>query len=573
MLFSVAEGHLNDEAADEGLNQAKDALKIFKSTGDTVGTADSLRLVMHAARMKSVALRTAGDAEGATKLLEETERTMRDEMSAFQEAGDKRSLAAMLLAIAEARQALGGSPKCSEALDNLLDAQDLAQEVGDAKLEALIVIQKASVLHSKHNFKAALQAAKDAAALFKSVDDTRNEGFAYYSQGAADINCGRVEEGLRGKTKALKIWKDIGDKKLQAGALNSMAEWYVLEKDDYQAGLAAAKEALDLYRGLGDSTGESVARCWIIEANIRDKSVTQAVEVAEAALEDAKEKGEKKAIFWALENQTRALFANGNTEGSMEAAQECLSISADIPDKRFNARGLETLASAAVASGDMKMAVEKAKDAVDVAKECRGFEDEAFRTYQFLAQVLIQNGSPKDANAYLELARGIAQRADDTYLEGVAMLGVAGTHAMAGDTQMALKAAALAKDMFHEEGYVRGEARVLKASAEFSMQSGDIASAVRSATEGADMMEEFGDNKFAALLYHTLATAHLFGDQSAEAAKAAMDALKLARMDEDKRATVQMLFMALDANNVILQDAAADEKQSKAFKQGCEKMT
>merc|ERR1719361_556196 len=205
MLFSVAEGHLNDEAADEGLNQAKDALKIFKSIGDSVGTADGLRLVMHAARMKSVALRTAGDAEGATKLLEETERSMRDEMSAFQEAGDKRSHAAMLLAIAEARQALGGSPKCSEALDNLLDAQDLAQEVGDAKLEALIVIQKASVLHSKHNFKAALQAAKDAAALFKSVDDTRNEGFAYYSQGAADINCGRVEEGLRGKTKALKI--------------------------------------------------------------------------------------------------------------------------------------------------------------------------------------------------------------------------------------------------------------------------------------------------------------------------------------------------------------------------------
>lgn len=572
MLFSVAEGHLNDDAADEGLAQAKDALNIFRSIGATAGVADSLRLVMHATRMKSVDLRTAGDAEEAIKLLEDAERSMRDEMQNFQEAGDKRGQACMLLAIAEARQALGGSPKCSEALDNLLDAQDLAQEIGDSKLEALVVHAKASVLHSKHNFKAALQAAKDAAALFKSAEDARNEGFAYYSQGAADINCGRLEEGLRGKTKALKIWKEIGDKKLQAAALASFAEWYVLEKDDHQAGLAAAKEAADLYKGLSDKAGESTARCWIIEAHIRNKDIAQAVEVADSALEAAKENGDKKSIFWALENQTRAHLANGDQEKAMEAAQECASISAEISDKRFNARGLETLAGAHAASGDFASAVEKAQDAVELAKESRGFEEEAFKTMQFLAQTLLQSGSAKEANKVLEQARGIAQRADDTYLEGIAMLGIAGTHAMAGDAGMAQKASTLAREMFHEEGFMRGEARALKASSEFFMQQGDYSSAVRAATEGAEMMEEFGDNRFAAILKHTLATVHLFSDQPAEAAKASMDALKLARMDEDKRATVQMLFMALDSNNIILQDAAADEKQSKTFKQGCEKM-
>eukprot|EP00413_Alexandrium_margalefii_P016152 CAMPEP_0204529564 /NCGR_PEP_ID=MMETSP0661-20131031/10139_1 /ASSEMBLY_ACC=CAM_ASM_000606 /TAXON_ID=109239 /ORGANISM="Alexandrium margalefi, Strain AMGDE01CS-322" /LENGTH=892 /DNA_ID=CAMNT_0051535595 /DNA_START=43 /DNA_END=2718 /DNA_ORIENTATION=+ len=572
MLFSVAEGHLNDEVPDEALSSAKDAVAIFKDINDATGLADAQRLVMHATRMKAVAAKTAGDAEAAEKLLADAEATMRDELTTFTESGNKRGQAAMLLAIAEALVAEGGSPKKAEALDNLLDAQDLAQEVEDQKLEAVVVYEKAATLHAKHNYKAALQAAKDAAGLFKAVNDVKSEGLAWYSAGAAEINSGRLEEGLRGKTKALKLWKDMGDKKLQAAASNSFAEWYALEKEDYSAALSAAKEALELYTSLGDQSGISAARCWIIESHIRSKDADKAMEAANEGLEAAKEKEDQKAIFWALECLTRAQIASGDMDAALESAQEAASIAVDLPDKRFKPRGMELVATVYVAMDNLDMAKEKAMDIEDAAKELKGFEDEAFRSLQFLAQVLIQKGSKADAHSAMEEARSLAQRVEDTYLEAQALLTTSFLDAAAGDASKAVKAATLAKEMFHEEGYTRGEGRCMKALAEFYLAQGDAANAVRMATEGATLMEEFGDNRTAAILKKTLAEIYLATDQNAEAAKAAMDALKLARMEEDKRATIQMLFMCLDTNNEILQEAAADEKQSKVFKQGCEKM-
>mmetsp|Transcript_17712 Transcript_17712/g.53461 ORF Transcript_17712/g.53461 Transcript_17712/m.53461 type:complete len:849 (+) Transcript_17712:70-2616(+) len=572
MLFSVAEGHLNDEVPDEALSSAKDAVRIFKEINDATGLADAQRLVMHATRMKAVASKTAGDAETAEKLLAGAQAEMQDELAVFTESGNKRGQAAMLLAIAEALAAEGGSPKKAEALDNLLDAQDLAQEVGDQKLEAVIVYEKAAVLHGKHNFKAALQAAKDAAGLFKAVNDAKNEGLAWYSAGAAEINCGRLEEGLRGKTKALKLWKETGDKKLQAAASNSFAEWYALEKDDYSAALSAAKEALELYTSLGDQSGISAARCWIIESHIRNKDTDKAMETANEGMEAAKEKEDQKAIFWALECLTRAQLASGDFDAALESAQEAANIAVEMSDKRFKTRSMELVATVYLAMDNIEMAKEKAMDIEDAAKELKGFEDEAYRSLQFLAQVLTQKGSKSDAHSAMEEARSIAQRAEDTYLEAQALLTISFLDAVAGDAGKAVKAATLAKEMFREEGYTRGEGRCMKALAEFYLAQGDAANAVRMANEGATLMEEFGDNRTAALLKKTLAVIYLATDQAAEAAKASMDALKLARMEEDKRSTIQMLFMCLDANNAILEDAAADEKQSKVFKQGCEKM-
>uniref|UniRef100_A0A7S2IEW3 Tetratricopeptide repeat protein 29 n=1 Tax=Alexandrium andersonii TaxID=327968 RepID=A0A7S2IEW3_9DINO len=572
MLFSVAEGHLNDEVPDEALTSAKDALAIFKGINDSTGMADAQRLVMHATRMKATALKTAGDASEAEKILADAETAMRDELAAFTESGNKRGQAAMLLAVAEALVAAGGTPKKAEALDNLLDAQDLAQEVGDQKLEAVVTYEKAGVLHAKHNFKAALQAAKDAAALFKAVNDVKNEGLSWYSAGAAEINCGRLEEGLRGKTKALKLWKDIGDKKMQAAASSSFAEWYALEKDDFSAALSAAKESLDLYTSLGDQSGISVARCWVIEGYIRNKEADKAMEEANKGLEAAKEKEDQKATFWALECLARAQIASGDLDAALESAQEAMSISTELTDKRFKPRGMELVATVYLAMDNLEMAKEKAVEIEDAVKDLTGYEEEAFRSLQFIARVCLQKGSKETAQSAMEEARNIAQKAEDTYLEAQALLTTSFLDAVAGDLNKAVKAATLAKEMFHEEGYTRGEGRCMKALADYYIAQGDSGNAVRMANEGATLMEEFGDNRMAAKLKESLVSIFLATDQQAEAAKAAMDGLKLARMEEDKRATIEMLFMCLEANNQILQDAASDEKQSKVFKQGCEKM-
>merc|ERR1719478_1746138 len=69
MFFTVAEQHLEDnDDYQECLKSAEEALKTFKEMGDMKGSADSVRLVIHAKRRKADCLANANDS----KLAEET---------------------------------------------------------------------------------------------------------------------------------------------------------------------------------------------------------------------------------------------------------------------------------------------------------------------------------------------------------------------------------------------------------------------------------------------------------------------------------------------------------------------
>jgi len=572
MLFLRAEGQIAEGMTEEGLASARDAVSLFREAEDLVGRADSIRLAMHAVRLRAAEVRADGRARESIGLLEDAESQLQEELVFFEEAQHQRGQAAVHLALAEVQHALGSSPLLAEALDNLLAARDLARQVQDTKLEALTAHERAAVLQSKHHFKSAVQAAKEAAAYFRQVADMKNEGFALYSLGAAEVNCGRVEEGLRCKAKALKLWKQTGDRRLQAVALSSLAEWHILAKEDFQAGIAFAAEASELCRALGDRRGEATAHAWLVQAHIRNKDTSEALQVASSGMEEARGRDDRTAMFHCLEALTHACLGANDSQAALEAAEESIELAQELEDKRYHARALELAATVHLSSSNFTVALERAQASVEVMRNLDGFEAAAFQSMQFLARVLMQKGDYKEALRTLERARTLAQRVDDTYLEAVALLGMSGGHALVGDTALAVKAATLARELFREEGYSRGEARVLKASSEFYMQQGNYTAAVRTATEGAILMEDCGDNTFAAHLRYTLASLHLHSERFADAARAATDGLKLARLGEDKRSTVQMMFVTLEANNAILQGAAVEEKMTKTFKQGIEKM-
>jgi len=293
---------------------------------------------------------------------------------------------------------------------------------------------------------------------------------------------------------------------------------------------------------------------------------------AKETVEWAKGRDELKNYFRATEYLVSAYHAMEDHAQALETAHECIAIAKDMDDMRWTSRAHELICSVHLNTNDYERAAEAARDSVDVVKDMKGYEEEAFDRMQLLARTLVLKDDYQGAHRAMEQARILAQRADDTYLEALAMLGMSGTHALLEDMPTAVKAATLARELYHEEGYTRGEARVLKALAQFAAQQGEYTNAVRYATEGATLMEDNNDYRYAVTMKRELASIHLQNDRPSEAAKVALEGLKLARIDEDRRNTVNMLLQVLDANNMVLQDTAADERQTKTYRQSCEKM-
>lgn len=85
-------------------------------------------------------------------------------------------------------------------------------------------------------------------------------------------------------------------------------------------------------------------------------------------------------------------------------------------------------------------------------------------------------------------------------------------------------------------------------------------------------MQDFGDKRWLAKMKHAVAHVHLMGDNAAEAAKVALEALKICRSEEDLRGTLQMLFLVVEANLTVLGDMREETQKARAFGDGCNKV-
>lgn len=573
MLYAVAETHLDDEAPKEVLSTIADAIKIFREIGDNHGLADALRLKMHGYRMLAEKLHEDGKAGKEERLLQEAEAEMREELSKFRACMDKRGEVAMLVAVAQALTALGGGPKKSEALDYLLDAQDIVREVGDAKLEASIVYERCQLLLKRHRYKQACQAAREAQKLFHNLGDSKMEGFCWFALGQGQVNNGRVEDGFVSKRKALSIYRRIGNKKLEGMCLVAFAEWYLLEREEFTLGIKAAQEAEAIFKELGDAPRELHAHRNMVDNMIRMKDYTKAMVAAKEGLETARNTGDLKEIFKATQEVARVYMESQQMDQAMDTADELLQMARDLEDVRWQFRALLEVGRILDEFDDWDKADEYGQQAIELMLENRRYEEELFSAIQFSGRCRIKADRYAEALDVMLMARKVGRRCEEPFLEANAMLGTSGTHYGLNDLESAKKAAFLARELFHEEGYARGEARVLKlALSDYFMEEQNFPEAIKCVQEGYRLMEEIGDNKMACMMKSRLADIYLEEGKCSEAAKAAMEALKLARMEEDKRSIVVVLFNVVGANYRLLQEVPEEDRMSKAYRQSVEKM-
>mmetsp|Transcript_19186 Transcript_19186/g.54189 ORF Transcript_19186/g.54189 Transcript_19186/m.54189 type:complete len:848 (+) Transcript_19186:65-2608(+) len=575
MLYSVAEGHLDDEAADEALATIKDSSAIFREIGDAHGLADSLRLQTKCHKARADREREQGKGRVEEKLLIDAEEQMRGELGFFRNSSDKRGEASMLMAVGElvAARGLGSSPKLAEALDYFLDAQDIAREIGDTKLEALTSYGRATLLHKRHRFKQAAQAAREAQKLFHSAGDTKYEGMSWFALGSAQINNGQVEDGFVSKRKALSIYKRIGLRKMEGTALCTFAECYLMEREDYALAIKAAQEANAIFKELNDQNWELQAHRLMVEGTSRMRDHNKALSLGKEALDLARSYDNIKELFKCTRSVAMVYMEAGRFDAAMDTADELFQLARDIEDPRWKGRAHIAVGEICDVQMRWDAGEDAARAAVAVFEDCYRFEEEYFQAVQFLGRVMIKKDEYEGSLFCMEIAKQVAVKSEDAYLEGAAYLGLSGSHYGLNDLEQAKKAANLAREVFAEEGYQRGEARVIKlALSDYFQEEGDPDSAIKLVSEGASLVEDIGDNKMLCQMKHRIAELQFDHGRPEQSTKAAMEALKIARMEEDKRSTCCVLFTVLLSNYTVMMDVPAADRGGKAFRQNVEKM-
>jgi len=574
MLYSVAEAHFQDGALEEALSTIKDALAIFRAINDSRSLADSLRLKMHASRALAEQEHNNGNGGREEKLLLDAEAAMREELNKFRACGDKRGEACMLLAVAQALSALGGFPKRTEAQECLQDARDLSWKIKDVKLEASIVYEYASLMHLCHRYKQAIKAAREAQKLFSSVGDVKNEAFSWCLLGDAQIVNGKAEDGFLSKRKAHDIFRRIGDKKMEGTVLMSFAEWYINERDEYSAGVSRAQDACAIFKELGEQKMELKANRCVINGLLRQKEHATALKVAKAGFDLAKEFGEEQEILTARQQLSTVQLESGEIEEAMCTAQDMVFASKGMEDKRLYAQALLQVGMAYDTNRDYHKAEEKAREASLVYKGMRRYEADYFSIIQQTGRIHIKKEEYDLALDCMELAREVAQEVEDLHLEGVAMLGISGCWFGMENLEKAKSAATIARELFQEEGYQRGEARVIKlALSDYFMEEKEYNSAQRITREGLKLVEDIGDIRMCCQMKQRLADIYMASSMAKEAAAEAMEALKLARMEEDKRSTCVVLLSVISANfHIMTTEIPQESRGGKAFDQSAEKL-
>jgi len=444
MLFSIAEEAIRDNVApDDALRAAMDALAVFRELGVGKSVADTARLVVNAHKAKADKARydtSDGDNKKVTESLRTGERVAKQELENFRKEGDARGQATMLIAIAELSGDKRGSAKREEARKAATEAQELAQEAGDTRLEATALIALTHVLIKQAGksqdhlliYDQEQEAINKALELARADDDDRAEAKALHALGCSH-NCHKFYDlGYAALRESLQCWRQVDCKPMIALELFSIAECWLWRQDPEKA-IESAREALEMYRDLcqdrrfAGKQNEAAVLDIIVRAHIMKGESEEALRLAQEGVKRYKEKGEKKGEGFACSLVMQSYIAQDATQEVLSTAKDVLSIHRKLGNKDALASTYEALAKVHQKGYNYNEAMECARRAVGIYTEKndkKGVAQALHTNYEILMSEGKFTEAMEIAETVLDQYRAVQHHAG----EGLALLYMANIH-------------------------------------------------------------------------------------------------------------------------------------------------
>merc|ERR550532_94377 len=150
----------------------------------------------------------------------------------------------MLLAQAEVAADNARLTKRREAADLVAQALSIAKELGDKKLEAQCLLESAFAQYSiSDGAERMLADAEAAQKIYEELDDKMGKGKARFILGLCHVKSKDLNKAVQKATSAQGLFTELGKKPLEAGILNTMAQWQMLANNAKKA-VPLAEQAL-----------------------------------------------------------------------------------------------------------------------------------------------------------------------------------------------------------------------------------------------------------------------------------------------------------------------------------------
>jgi DNA-binding SARP family transcriptional activator len=155
--------------------------------------------------------------------------------------------------------------------------------------------------------------------------------------------------------QALAIYREIGDRREEARAANSLAFAYVI-LGRYEEAVAALLESLELQREVGRRYGEGVALCNLAEAYVELGRYDEAIARSQEALAIAREVGSVRDEGYALHNLGRAYLEQGRLAEAVDLFEQALAIHRSAGERYGEAQDLQRIGIAHARAGRLAQA-------------------------------------------------------------------------------------------------------------------------------------------------------------------------------------------------------------------------
>lgn len=322
------------------------------------------------------------------------------------------------------------------AADETTEDLELAAE--RLALHTLGAVESATRLFHPHRYARLVEVHAD-------PDDGRYEsGFSTAAEAAAWLDS--QQEWLRATARS---WF-AHDRALHAAALSHMLAKYLDRRSLWKEGIELHQHSLDVWRDLGNTTGQAYARTDLAAAHWRlgsgDKTLLHAGAALElwSALED--EPGQADALL----QLARAYLSARRYPEAISCSERCADLRLATKDQHGQAAALQHLGVALYESGQHRAGIDRTVSALELSRASR---DETMESYCInnLGEFHARIGDFDSAEAYFREALPLIQKFEESHSIGVVVVNLGDAQTRLGRPAEALPLLERASEIFDND--------------------------------------------------------------------------------------------------------------------------
>ncbi len=262
----------------------------------------------------------------------------------------------------------------------------------------------------------AIEHYEQALKISREIGDRRGEGNNLGSLGLAYSDLGEMRLAIEHYEQALKISWEIGDRRNEGNWLGNLGNAYAALGETSKA-IENHEQALMISREIGDRRGEGADLGNLGNAYVALDEPRKAIEYYEQALKICRKTGDRMNEGECLGNLGNAYRNLGETDNAIEYYQQALVIAKEIGDRMNEGNWLGDMGLAYADLGEPRKAIEYYEQALTIAREIGDRRGEGNQLGN-LCNAYADLGEPRKAIEHYDQARTIFREIGDWRGEG-----------------------------------------------------------------------------------------------------------------------------------------------------------